>query len=314
MADVATTFYRYSQEEALSRFPPLLKSYLPQSNPIYNRIRAPHNLPSRHCLFAANFPPDHSPNSDGFTIVFADRSRHFESQIWVFNSLLENSVISEAQQALISKDLQALIHFLKDVQIPDAPGWPFSPTLKFACLHKYLSDSLVEIGKSRDALPYSTTWNLWNISTSSIPSRLERKRSLPPGYRVTRVPEDQIDLVISTSSIPRQASTLLAQPSIGLLNETGDLVAWGYIGVDGSFATLYVIPEYRGKGLATSVALELLGRLAAGEFTDLGFDGSSGWAHSDVYAGNKASESVMKVLGGRIGWTTKYMWIESDKF
>lgn len=314
MVDVATTFYRYSQEEALSLFPPLLKSYLPQSNPIYNRIRAPHNLPSRHCLFASTVPPDRSPDIDGFTIVFADRSRHFESQIWVFNSLLGNPLISEAQQALISKHLQALIYFLRDVQIPDAPGWPFSSTLKFACLHEYLSDSLVEIGKLKDAMPYSTTWNLWNISTSSIPSRLEGRKPLPPSFKVTRVPADQIDLVITTSSIPRQASTLLLQPSVGLLNETGQLVAWGYIGVDGSFATLYVIPEYRGRGLATSVAVELLARLCAGDFTDLGFDGSSGWAHADVYAGNKASESVMKMLGGKVGWTTKYLWIESDKF
>lgn len=131
---------------------------------------------------------------------------------------------------------------------------------------------------------------------------------------MARVPEDQLDIVMATSSIPRQAATLLLLPSVGLLNEEGKLVAWGYIGIDGSFATLYVLPNHRGKGLASLVAVDLLGRLARGEFHDMGFDGSSGWTHSDVYVGNKESEGVMKSLGGHVGWESSYIWIDSDKF
>ncbi len=51
---------------------------------------------------------------------------------------------------------------------------------------------------------------------------------------------------------------MLLLPNVGILSEAGKLVAWGYIGIDGSFATLYVLEEYRGKGLATSVAVELM--------------------------------------------------------
>lgn len=131
---------------------------------------------------------------------------------------------------------------------------------------------------------------------------------------MARVPENQLDLVISTSSIPRQASTLMLLPNVGLLDRHGNLTAWGYIGIDGSFATLYVLPEYRGKGLAISVAVELLGRLDGGEFTDLGFDGRSGFVHSDVYAGNEGSEGVMKSLGGKVMWESSYIWIDSKQF
>jgi GNAT superfamily N-acetyltransferase len=119
---------------------------------------------------------------------------------------------------------------------------------------------------------------------------------------------------MATSTIPRQAATLLLQPSIGLMDEKGKLVAWGYIGIDGSFATLYVLPDHRGRGLASYVAVELLSRLERGEFADMGFDGSSGWVHSDVKVGNIQSEGVMKSLGGRIGWESSYIWIDSEKF
>jgi hypothetical protein len=74
-------------------------------------------------------------------------------------------------------------------------------------------------------------------------------------------------------------------PSVGILNEEGKLVAWAYVGIDGGFITLYVLPEYRGKGLATYVAVEALGSLDRGEFVDLGFDGSSGWVHGAFNTG-----------------------------
>lgn len=137
---------------------------------------------------------------------------------------------------------------------------------------------------------------------------------LPEGFKVGRVPADQLDLVISTSHVPRQVATLLLQPSVGLLNKEGKLAAWGYIGVDGSFATLYVMPEYRGNGLASYVAVELLGTLGAGGFTDLGYDGRSGFVLSDVHEGNLGSEGVMKSLGGKIMWESTYVHVDGDVF
>lgn len=131
---------------------------------------------------------------------------------------------------------------------------------------------------------------------------------------MARVPDEQLDLVISTSSIPRQAETLKQQPSVGLLDGEGKMVAWGYIGIDASFATLYVLPGHRGKGLAKCVAVELIGRLGRGEFADLGFDGRSGWVHSDVYEGNEGSERVMRSLGGRVESRSFYVWIDSEMF
>jgi GNAT superfamily N-acetyltransferase len=306
-------FFMHPQESAISSFLPVLFPHLPHSNPIYNRLQAPHNLPSRHCIFAATFPTSTNP-PECYTILFADRSRHLESQIWIFNPLITLPSLSTVQEQELKAHLEASIYFLKNTPITEASGWPFSPILKYACLHEHISSALFNMGTAKDAVPYISRWNLWILSTSSVSSNSKEGRGLPKGYTVALVPEDQLDIVIATSTIPRQASTLLLLPSVGLLNEEGKLVAWGYIGIDGSFATLYVLPDQRGKGLASRVAVELLTRLDRGGFQDLGFDGSSGWVHADVKVGNKESEGVMKSLGGSVGWESSYMWIDSEKF
>jgi GNAT superfamily N-acetyltransferase len=310
-------FYSHPQSIAVSAFLPILHPHLPHSNPLYNRLQAPHNTPSRHCLFAATFPPNTPTVPENYTILFADRSRHSESQIWLFNPLIttpSSQGLSTPQQETLTAHLTAVILFLRDLHIPEAPGWPFSPVLRFACLHEYLTVSIVKIAEDKDALAKHTDWNAWNISTSSIASAVNKRKPLPEGFTVGRVPEEQLDIVLSTSVIQRQPSTILMLPNAGLLNAEGKLVAWGYIGIDGSFATLYVLPEYRGKGLASYVAVELLGRLSRGEFSDFGFHGKSGWVHSDVHDGNRESEGVMKSLGGTTEWVTSYVWVDSARF
>jgi GNAT superfamily N-acetyltransferase len=221
---------------------------------------------------------------------------------------------STAQKETLYAHLEASIYFFKNTPVPEAPGWPFSPILKYGCVHEYIGSTLSSIGEAKDAVTRISRWNQWIVPTSNTSSSSKERRALPGGYIVARVPEDQLDIVMATSTIPRQASTLLLLPSVGLINEEGKLVAWGYIGIDGSFATLYVLPDHRGRGLASHVAVELLGCLDRGEFQDIGFDGSSGWIHSDVKVGNKESEGVMKSLGGSVGWESNYIWIDSEKF
>lgn len=319
MEEATPSFYVHEQSTALQTFLPVLRPHLPHSNPLYNRLQAPHNVPSRHCVFAATFPPP-SPGArtsvpDIFTILFSDRSRHEESQIWMFNSLITRPApLSQAEQDILSSHVASAVHFLKHLSVPLAPGWPFSPILRFACVHETLTRSLYAVAKSEDAIPYVTTWNEWLLPTSTLSSIPREPASLPPGYTISRVPEDQLAIVLSTSEIKRQPETYLILPSVGILNDDGTLVAWGYIGIEGSFATLYVLPDYRGRGLAKCVAQQLLGRLARGEFKDLGYGGDSGWVHSEVKKGNIGSEGVMKALGAELGWTVSYLRVDGEKF
>jgi GNAT superfamily N-acetyltransferase len=319
MEEATPSFYVHEQSTALQTFLPVLRPHLPHSNPLYNRLQAPHNIPSRHCVFAATFPPPSpgaaTPVPDIFTILFSDRSRHEESQIWTFNSLITRPTpLSQEDQDILSSHVASTVQFLKNLAVPLAPGWPFSPLLRFASVHESMTRSFQAIAKSTEAIPYLSTWNEWLLPISTLSSIPRDPASLPPGYTISRVPEDQLSIVLSTSEIKRQPDTYLILPSVGMLNEDGKLVAWSYIGVDGSFATLYVLPEYRGRGLAKCVGQQLMGRLARGEFKDLGYAGESGWVHSDVKKGNLGSEGVMKALGAEVGWASNYLRVRSDKF
>jgi len=336
MADTPIQYHIYPQSLALSAFIPLLKPYLPTSNPLYNRLQAPHNTPERHCLFASTIPPTTSEGSLSdptvplnairgsstqvpaiYTLLFADRSRHHESQIWIFNPIIAETTLIAPQVTVLREHIYSMIQFLKTVSVPEAPGWPFSPVLRMACIHPWITETLKSIAstapQSSLPIPHLTNWQYWAIATTTFRSAADRPnvKPLPPGFTSTRVPESQLDIVLSTSSIKRQPLTMLLLPNVGILDPDGKLVAWGYIGIDGAFATLYVLPAHRGKGFAKYVAVQLLGKLSRGEFKDIGFLGQSGYVHSDVADWNMESTGVMKSLGGKPEWRSSYLWIDS---
>lgn len=233
-------FYIHPQNTISEILVPNLHEHLPYSNPIYSRMLAPHNIPSRHCLFAATFPPD-APVPHLYTIIFSDRSRKTESQIWVFNPLITSfysTPLSQEHNSLLTTHLKTLLKFLRETVIPEAPGHPFSPILKFACLHETITNTLASLlqsqsqSSSSSLIVHHTRWNLYLIPTATpiIPS----SRNLPLSLTISRVPPEHIHLVVSTSSIPREPSTLLAQPSLCLLTAEGEMVAWAFIGIDGT--------------------------------------------------------------------------------
>lgn len=79
--------------------------------------------------------------------------------------------------------------------------------------------------------------------------------------------------------------------------EEGEVVAWAFLGADGSFSSLHTMPEHRGKGLAGAV---VRGLMRKGE----------GWMSSDVYWDNEGGKGVARGLGGREGWVVH--WVGCD--
>lgn len=320
----SVVFHRWSQKLAQTVFISVLKDHLPHSNPLYNRILAPQNTPSRHCLFAATFPPSATPHSPSTppTILFADRSRHTEAQIWLFNPLTTLPSLSTPQYHTLQAHAKAAIAFLRDTPIPTAPGWPFLPLLKFGCIPTYLADAITTVARPFNAVKHDTNWTHFNIPLTG-----SHTSPLPEGFNIAPVASEQLGLVIATSGIPREAETLRGLPSVAILNDGGEMVAWAFVDVDGSLATLFVVPEQRGKGLAKAVAGGLLGKLGRGEFRGIsggqngavnGDDGllpfgqGSGWVHSEVKEGNSRSEKVVEGLGGKRCGMSRYVFIASD--
>lgn len=318
----SVAFHRWPQDLAQTALISILREHLPHSNPLYNRILAPQNVPSRHCLFAATFPPAASPHpSSTSTILFADRSRHTEAQIWLFNPLTTLPSLSTSQSRTLHDHAKAAITFLRDTPIPAAPGWPFLPLLKFGCISTHLADALIAVARPFDAAKHDTNWTHFDIPLAGPHATL-----LPEGFRISPVPTEQLGLVISTSGIPREAETLRGLPSVAILTESGEMVSWAFMDIDGSLATLFVVPEQRGKGLAKAVAGTLLGKLSRGEFRGISeerngalngddrllpFGQGSGWVHSEVKEGNTRSENVVEGLGGKRCGMSRYIFIAS---
>lgn len=316
-------FYRWPQDLAQTVLISVLREHLPHSNPLYNRILAPQNTPSRHCIFAATFSPSDSPHSPSGppTILFADRSRHTEAQIWLFNPLISLPTLSASQSSTLRAHAKAAIAFLRDTSVPEAPGWPFLPLLKFGCIDTRIADAIVDVARPFDAVKHDTNWTHFNIPLAG-----PHASPLPEGFKVAPVPVAQLGLVIANSGIPREAETLRGLPSVAILHDSGEMVAWAFVDVDGSLATLFVVPEQRGKGLAKAVAGGLLGKLSKGEFREISgktgpvnghhgllpFGQGSGWVHSEVKEGNSRSENVVEGLGGKRCGMSRYVFIASD--
>ncbi|KAF3038509.1 hypothetical protein E8E12_006737 [Didymella heteroderae] len=133
-------------------------------------------------------------------------------------------------------------------------------------------------------------------------------KALPEGLRWGAMRPQDIPTVQARTSIPRATRTLLSLASKGVFEEATDRpVAWTFLGLDGSLTTLHTEAEWRGKGIAKSVAAGIVGECAPGLAVD---ERGTAWSHADVYVDNKQSESVCRSLGGRAMW--QHYWVRID--
>ncbi|KAH7627371.1 hypothetical protein B0T09DRAFT_181922 [Sordaria sp. MPI-SDFR-AT-0083] len=136
-----------------------------------------------------------------------------------------------------------------------------------------------------------------------------------------RTPKD-VRLVQSRTAIKRQEDTLLGLPSVAIRKITGggergeegighgeekgkegEMVAWGFMALDGTLMTLHVEDQYRGKGLAKAVACKVM----TDHIRDYGNDG---WGAADVFVDNVRSQGVCKSIGGRVGWLLSWAVVD----
>ena len=107
-------------------------------------------------------------------------------------------------------------------------------------------------------------------------------------------------------------------------SDDGSIIAWGFLGPDGSLTTLHTESEFRGTGLAKKVAWKLFGLLKSHDVDSsaevegqrdrfVGVRKGEEWNHSDVAGPNPASEGVAKALGGREGWECFWCRVDLEK-
>ncbi|RHZ52140.1 hypothetical protein CDV55_101933 [Aspergillus turcosus] len=146
---------------------------------------------------------------------------------------------------------------------------------------------------------------------------------LPPGYRFqdrqgrTGILPHHYALVRDRTYLFRSDETLSSIPGVAAyVDGPGDgeeemPIAWAFLGLDGSLATLFVEPEHRGKGIAEALSREVMrrGMAEGGIWREVGEEGEL-WVHANVLATNGASRRVLEKLGGEVGWTVKWTVVE----
>ena len=163
------------------------------------------------------------------------------------------------------------------------------------------------------------------------PINSKSSRPLPLGYSITPIHPSELPALISKSAIPRSLPALIAAPSVAIRDRYALIQSFGFLSTDGSLIHLYTEPEARGQGFASRVAGALVSKLVQGPPVDGGqsdkaqseeeqgkgwFEGihkEDAWVTSDIYVGNTASESVARRLGGRPGWTVRWIGVDLDQ-
>lgn len=181
--------------------------------------------------------------------------------------------------------------------------WPGVVTLG-AC-HHLLVSLCREAGILREEFPGANALlNKFLFRIEDLPPVKE----LPEGLRWGELRPRDLPTVQARTSIPRATRTLLSLKSKGVFEAATDrAVAWTFLGLDGSLTTLHTEPEWRGKGIARSVAASIIGECAPGLAVD---EQGTAWSHADVYVGNVQSEKVCHGLGGRAMW--QHYWVRVD--
>ncbi|KAL8694887.1 MAG: hypothetical protein Q9218_000551 [Villophora microphyllina] len=154
----------------------------------------------------------------------------------------------------------------------------------------------------------------------SPPPGEEETPLLPPGYSIGQLTREDLSTCIANTDIPRTEATLAMLVNACVRYylegaEAGLLVAWAFLGADGSLNSLHTMPGHRGKGLAAAVVRRLMkGMLDEGDeekpFGEGKRQRGDGWMCSDVYWDNEGGKGVAKGLGGREGWVDH--WVGCD--
>jgi hypothetical protein len=319
-----------------------LKSALPYS--INLAYRTQHANRTRHAHILTTFPQDVASVPTCWSAAYFDRSMRPETEMWIFaagempNHSSPQGFCKNCKRAILS-----LLDYISTLPIPPirpdneqalhlarqhereqpSPGpdgtYPPSPgtymrhlllpkvVLLGAC-HEQIVQILRDTKLIRRDLPgHDLELNKFVFKLSDLPTTKE----LPEGLKWGEVREQDIDIVKARTSIPRTTKTLLSLKSVGVFEDKSDrVVAWTFLGLDGSLTTLHTEPELRGKGIAKAVAARIIREYAPG--LAIGDDGNA-WSHADVYVNNVQSERVCRSLGGNALWKDYWVRIDLEK-
>ncbi|KAI7552641.1 hypothetical protein KC343_g14506 [Hortaea werneckii] len=291
----------------------------------------------------------HHPHEDPWLIAFVDRTCRPETEVWIFGSWEDSRPASSPSPTATREEWQAIDNLVAEL-VEACRDLPVPRSLHQDILDAQQRQQQ-EAGDTDPALmhkpnPFASarlpTIQLWGAIHSTTASVLERldvlaetskvnetsanhtfifdvpslaaPAPLPEGLEWGEVQREHFALIRSKSEIPRWDRTMASLPSLAIYpagkgGDDGAPVAWAFIGLDTSVTTLHVEPEWRGRRLGKAVTTKLF-QQGMQRFWE---DGVQRLAHGYVVMGNKASEGMMKSLGGIDTWKCYWLRVDLEK-
>ncbi|KAL8360054.1 hypothetical protein RB598_008405 [Gaeumannomyces tritici] len=317
----------------------LLQAHLPKSLSLLRRLRfaRAHPSPTSHILVATS--GSGGMGRHHFAAAYVDVFKAPETQVWVY-STLEDSIpdgddddndedddreddTNAAAAALPSGpdvdacvgQVLAVLRRARDASrdAAAAGGARARPPVgvdgvarpdgfMVGALHETVRRLLVTRRGVRT--PYRNPHRKFLLRAADLPPP-GKLRPLPPDMQWDAVRSGDVPLIISRTDIPKTKSTLMTLPSLGIRLSDGRLVAWSFLGVDGTLSTLHCEEPFRGRGLAKAMATKLISDHNEAS-------GNDGFCAADVHISNAKSQAVCRSIGGRKAWRVSWSIIAND--
>ena len=299
--------------------------------------------------------------------AFIDLSAPGTTQGWVFGSweLPANPAASKTDSKSLStlhKQLvHSLFHHIHDALVPAMPiappdswcwlrdngKWVSQPYSRAKVLFGTLHEDVRKLIDNKSVARIDAMYDKWIFGPETLLSNEATNgdteaKGLPAAYDFGTLDERELQTVLDGTPVPRLLGYLKEVVNAGVYyvgdndkkgSGKGDLVAYAFLGKDGSLGSLEVKSAHRGKGLAGLLSRELFRRQAdtfslpldlneiAAPGTKVGPSGEEqlllgreeqeGWfSHADVGVENTGSQRVMEKLGGKMMW--RVCWVEVD--
>lgn len=236
-----------------------LRDHLPQSLPLLRRIQFTHypQGTTEHARYLIATDSDGGidgapPSQRHFAAAYLDLSKGPETEMYLYTTLEdakdlaavpdeEVELVLDLAVALLRRGKLAAEEAMRSGAFKLARGAGFmvgglhQPTYELLCARRGLTSS------------YWNPHHAWLFRLDRLPGGSGSGGGTAgpgPGLRWDVVRREDVPLIASRTYIPKIEATLMSEPSVGVRDAAGTLVAWGFIGVAGTLSTLHV--EVRG--------------------------------------------------------------------
>lgn len=251
-----------------------LNDHLPHAITLLRRLqfsRFPQDrTENAHFLFASD--PEGPPGSPGqghFAAAYLDLSKGPETEMYFYSTLEDHKDLDSLAEGEVERVLDIIVALFQRVKA-------VAESTLSSGAHKLHRDHGAMVGGFHQATYQllcerrgftSCYWNphdVWLFRLEMLPVLSEGLMSLQGegykehGLRWDGVRKEDCPLIASRTKIPKIEATLMSEPSVGIRNAEGTLVAWAFMGVAGTLSTLHVEEAYRGKGIAKALTSKVL--------------------------------------------------------